>query len=138
MRRPPALLCTPPPNRYFLAVKGPQEATLDSAFLLMASNMGAMKARAMKSGPAAFDADEFISKLLAFMGGGRQVLRETREEGEGSDFEDEGEDDASEPDMGNTMEGQSEAEEEEEIEEEEYVTEPEEEGLYGFDDDDEL
>lgn len=79
-------------NTLFAEVKGPQEATLDSAFLLMASNMGAIKARAIKSGPAAFDADEFVSRLLAFMGGGRQVLRETREDGEdGSEFEEDGE-----------------------------------------------
>jgi hypothetical protein len=52
-------------------VKGPQEATLDSAFLLMASNMGAQKARAMKSGGSAFDVDEFVTKLITFMGGRR-------------------------------------------------------------------
>lgn len=50
-------------------MKGPQEATLDSHFLLMASNMGAQKARAMKSGSGAFDVDEFVSKLITFMGG---------------------------------------------------------------------
>jgi hypothetical protein len=64
-------------------VKGPQEATLDSAFLLMASNVGAAKARAMKSGPAAFDVDDFVSKLVAFMGGRAPLQEDARE---GSDF----------------------------------------------------
>ncbi|KAG6850420.1 hypothetical protein H0H93_013645 [Arthromyces matolae] len=50
-------------------IKGPQEATLDSHFLLMASTMGAQKARAMKSGSGTFDIDDFISKLVNFMGG---------------------------------------------------------------------
>ncbi|KAL9711975.1 hypothetical protein Ac2012v2_005049 [Leucoagaricus gongylophorus] len=49
---------------------GPSEATLDSHFLLMASNMGAQKARAMKSGTGSFDVDEFIVKLRNFMSGG--------------------------------------------------------------------
>ncbi|KAF8893982.1 Nse4 C-terminal-domain-containing protein [Infundibulicybe gibba] len=53
----------------FNKVKGPQEATLDSHFLLVASSMGAQKARAMKSGSGAFDIDEFVSKLSTFMGG---------------------------------------------------------------------
>ncbi|KDQ28038.1 hypothetical protein PLEOSDRAFT_1104716 [Pleurotus ostreatus PC15] len=57
----------------FMNVKGPQEATLDSAFLLMASNIGAQKARAMKSGTGTFDVDEFITKLLSFMGGAQQM-----------------------------------------------------------------
>jgi hypothetical protein len=48
-------------------VKGPQEATLDSHLLLMATNMGAQKARAMKSGSGAFDIDDFVSKLLKFL-----------------------------------------------------------------------
>ncbi|KAJ7497416.1 Nse4 C-terminal-domain-containing protein [Mycena latifolia] len=58
-------------DELFNKVKGPQEATLDSAFLLMASNMGAQKARAMKSGSGSFDIDELISKLITFMGGAK-------------------------------------------------------------------
>ena len=63
-------------NAYFLynthlfdygLVKGPQEATLDSHLLLMATNVGAQKARAMKSGSGAFDIDDFVSKLLKFL-----------------------------------------------------------------------
>ncbi|KAJ7287409.1 Nse4 C-terminal-domain-containing protein [Mycena rebaudengoi] len=57
-------------DELFHKVKGPQEATLDSAFLLMASNMGAQKARAMKSGSGTFDIDDFVTKLVTFMGGG--------------------------------------------------------------------
>jgi hypothetical protein len=52
-------------------VSAPQEATLDSAFLLTASNMHAAKARAMKAGAGAFDIDDFVSKLITFMGGRR-------------------------------------------------------------------
>ena len=51
----------------YVLVKGPQEATLDSHLLLMATNMGAQKARTMKSGSGAFDIDDFVSKLLKFL-----------------------------------------------------------------------
>ena len=54
-----------------LQVSAPQEATLDSAFLVTASNMHAAKARAMKAGAGAFDIDDFVSKLITFMGGRR-------------------------------------------------------------------
>ena len=50
-------------------MQAPQEATLDSSFLLAASNMGAAKARAMKAGGGAFDVDDFVAKLLSYMGG---------------------------------------------------------------------
>ncbi|KAJ3569859.1 hypothetical protein NP233_g4783 [Leucocoprinus birnbaumii] len=64
-------------------VMGPSEATLDSHFLLMASNMGAQKARAMKSGTGSFDVDEFIIKLRNFMGGG--LKSETVPDGDDED-----------------------------------------------------
>jgi len=60
-------------DKLFSRVKGPQEATLDSHLLLMASNMGAQKARAMKSGSGAFDIDDFVSKLVMFMGGQKSL-----------------------------------------------------------------
>jgi len=60
-------------DKLFSRVKGPQEATLDSHLLLMASNMGAQKARAMKSGSGAFDIDDFVSKLAIFMGGQKSL-----------------------------------------------------------------
>ncbi|KAF8345941.1 Nse4 C-terminal-domain-containing protein [Amanita rubescens] len=60
-------------DELFLRVKGPQEAALDSALLLKASSMGAQKARAMKSGSGNFDIDEFVSKLITYMGGRRTL-----------------------------------------------------------------
>ncbi|KAI0919751.1 hypothetical protein AcW1_003083 [Taiwanofungus camphoratus] len=57
----------------FHQVKGTSEATLDSAFLLMATQMGASKARAMKSGAGAFDVDDFVARLVTFMGGRKGV-----------------------------------------------------------------
>jgi hypothetical protein len=57
-------------------VKNPQEATLDSAQLLHFSNLGANQARALRSGPSAFDVDDFVSKLIVYMGGGRQLARD--------------------------------------------------------------
>lgn len=66
-------------------VKGPQEATLDSHFLLMASSIGAQKARAMKSGSGAFDVDEFISKLVTSMGGRKSLVED--QSANGSDAE---------------------------------------------------
>ncbi|KAH8828493.1 Nse4 C-terminal-domain-containing protein [Flagelloscypha sp. PMI_526] len=51
----------------FSKVRGPQEATLDSSFLLTASSMGAQRARNLKSGSTAFDVDEFIATLVTFM-----------------------------------------------------------------------
>lgn len=51
----------------------------------MASSMGAQKARAMKSGSGAFDLEEFVSKLVTFMGG-RKSLED--HPADGSDMED--------------------------------------------------
>ncbi|KAH9485011.1 Non-structural maintenance of chromosome element 4 [Psilocybe cubensis] len=56
-------------DELFVKVRGPQEATLDAQLLLMATNLGAQKARAMKSGSGVFDADNFVSKLVTYMGG---------------------------------------------------------------------
>lgn len=50
-------------------MKGPQEATLDSAFLVTASSLGAAKARQMRSDTGGFDIDDLIAKLVTFMGG---------------------------------------------------------------------
>jgi hypothetical protein len=63
-----------------LLVKGTQEATLDSAFLVMASNMSALKARSMKTTAGAFDVEDFIEKLVSFLGG-NQTTAEPVEEG---------------------------------------------------------
>ncbi|KAJ2916752.1 hypothetical protein MD484_g3670, partial [Candolleomyces efflorescens] len=66
-------------DELFNKVKQPQEATLDSTFLLIASNVGAQKARAMKSGSGTFDVDDFISQLVTYMGGGKRVADENIE-----------------------------------------------------------
>ncbi|KAF6760295.1 Nse4 C-terminal-domain-containing protein [Ephemerocybe angulata] len=63
-------------NSLFDKVKQPQEATLDSNLLLLASNLGASKARAMKSGSGTFDVDDFISKLVVYMGGAKLLDEE--------------------------------------------------------------
>ena len=52
-------------------MKGTGEATLDSSVLLKASMKSAMLARAMKSGSGAFDVDDFVARLINFMGGRR-------------------------------------------------------------------
>ncbi|KAJ7924934.1 Nse4 C-terminal-domain-containing protein [Mycena leptocephala] len=74
-------------DELFNKVKGPQEATLDSAFLLMASNMGAQKARAMKSGSGSFDIDDLVSRLVAFMGGAKQLNVDDDFEGEDAEMD---------------------------------------------------
>jgi hypothetical protein len=50
-------------------VVAPGEAALDSNLLVVMSNMGAAKARAMKAGSAGFDVDDFVARLLGYMGG---------------------------------------------------------------------
>jgi len=50
-------------------VKNPTEATLDSSVLRNLSSISAQKARGMKLGSAAFDLDDFVAKLITFMGG---------------------------------------------------------------------
>ena len=61
-------------------VKNPTEATLDSTVLRNVSSIGAQKARAMKLGSAAFDIDDFVSKLITFMGGRQQFEDEDGDE----------------------------------------------------------
>ena len=86
-------------------MSAPQEATLDSAFLLTASNMHAAKARAMKAGAGAFDIDDFVSKLITFMGGRRGGGPQPKDRdhpaatqgGEEDDDDDEDEDEDDEP-----------------------------------------
>lgn len=46
----------------------------------MASNMSALKARSMKTTAGAFDVEDFIEKLISFMGG-NQATGEAVEEG---------------------------------------------------------
>ncbi|KAH9978578.1 Nse4 C-terminal-domain-containing protein [Lactifluus volemus] len=79
----------------FDQVSAPQEATLDSAFLVTASNMHAAKARAMKAGTGAFDIDDFVSKLITFMGGRRGGAgpKDHPNRGEDDDYGEEDDDD---------------------------------------------
>jgi non-structural maintenance of chromosomes element 4 len=56
----------------------------------MASTMGAQKARAMKSGGSAFDINEFISKLITFMGGRKPLEDQLPEGSEMDDADDDG------------------------------------------------
>lgn len=52
----------------YIVVKRAQEATLDSKAVMNLSEMTAMKARAMKHSAGGFDVEDFISKLVGFMG----------------------------------------------------------------------
>lgn len=83
-------LDTPNPIQLFI-VKNPQEATLDSHVLLDTSTATAAKARAMKSGQGAFDVDDFVSKLITFMGGRKPL---DLPDGEDETEEDDGDGDA--------------------------------------------
>ncbi len=50
-------------------VRAIKEATHDSALLVHISKFGAARARAMKSGSGAFDVDDFVARLITYMGG---------------------------------------------------------------------
>ncbi|KAJ7703931.1 Nse4 C-terminal-domain-containing protein [Mycena rosella] len=56
-------------NEIFEKVKNTQEATLDSLFFVKTSTINSRKARALKFGTGTFDVDDFVTKLVAFMGG---------------------------------------------------------------------
>ncbi|KAH8105478.1 Nse4 C-terminal-domain-containing protein [Cristinia sonorae] len=58
-------------NQLFNEVKGTSEAIKDSRILNIVTEQAHTKARAMKSGSGAFDVDDFIQKLVTFMGGRR-------------------------------------------------------------------
>ncbi|KAH9946583.1 Nse4 C-terminal-domain-containing protein [Amylocystis lapponica] len=73
----------------FDKVKGTSEATLDSQFLLRATQLGAAKARAMKSGAGAFDLDDFVARLVTFMGGRKSV--QLNDDSDNDDDDDNGE-----------------------------------------------
>jgi hypothetical protein len=68
-------------------VKAPQEATLDSQVLLKASTLGAQKARAMRSATGAFDLDDFVAKLITFMGGRNPLEDRVLDDSDDSDAE---------------------------------------------------
>ena len=56
-------------NNLYDNVRAPQEATLDSRFLMVQSEMSAAKARAMKIDADCFDLDEFVNRLKSLAGG---------------------------------------------------------------------
>ncbi|KII93112.1 hypothetical protein PLICRDRAFT_170895 [Plicaturopsis crispa FD-325 SS-3] len=74
-------------NELFEDVVQPQEATLDSRVLVHVSTANATKARLMKAATSAFDTDEFVSKLVAFMGG-RKIIDEDISEDSDNDIAD--------------------------------------------------
>ena len=59
----------------------------------MASDMSAAKAKAMKNDASGFDMDDFVSKLVTYMGGRKGGIQKHREESEEIDEEDEDDDD---------------------------------------------
>jgi non-structural maintenance of chromosomes element 4 len=54
---------------YLLSVRNPTVANLDSKLLVTTSELAKTKARNMSLGDAAFNIDEYVSKLVSFMGG---------------------------------------------------------------------
>ncbi|KAJ7161159.1 Nse4 C-terminal-domain-containing protein [Mycena filopes] len=56
-------------NEIFENVKDPQEAVLDSSFFVKTSTATTRNARALKFGTGTFNSDDFVTRLIAFMGG---------------------------------------------------------------------
>ena len=54
---------------YLLLVRNPTVANLDSRLLVTTSDLAKTKARNMNLGDAAFNIDEYVGKLVSFMGG---------------------------------------------------------------------
>jgi hypothetical protein len=62
------LRCTPLFTRPH-SVKSTGEATLDSSFLFKTTTINSRKARALKFGTGAFSVDDFVTRLVSYMGG---------------------------------------------------------------------
>ncbi|KAI8995232.1 Nse4 C-terminal-domain-containing protein [Trametes punicea] len=78
-------------NHLFNKVQGINEATNDSGLLVTISHISAAKARAMKSGSVAFDVDDFVARLITYMGGRKPVsLADGADEDEDTSEYDEG------------------------------------------------
>ncbi|KZT43484.1 hypothetical protein SISSUDRAFT_1057496 [Sistotremastrum suecicum HHB10207 ss-3] len=60
-------------NTLFQQVETPQDAALDSRLLVIMSDMNATKAKSMKHDTGGFDADDFVARLITFMGGHQDV-----------------------------------------------------------------
>ncbi|KAL1943718.1 hypothetical protein VTO73DRAFT_4163 [Trametes versicolor] len=74
-------------NRLFSQVQAINEATKDSNLLVRFSQIGAAKARAMKSGSGAFDVDDFVARLITYMGGRKPLSPADDEDDEGSEYD---------------------------------------------------
>ncbi|GAA5930943.1 hypothetical protein JCM10213_003951 [Rhodosporidiobolus nylandii] len=74
-------------NALFRKVDAPSEAILDSRVLIATSEAGALKARQLKIDADAFDTDEFLSRLKAFLGVRAGGVRTRRQRGDDSDDE---------------------------------------------------
>ncbi|KAF7373797.1 Non-structural maintenance of chromosomes element 4 [Mycena sanguinolenta] len=56
-------------NVIFRKVKSPQEAVLDSCLLVKTSTTSSRYARALKLGTGPFDVEDFVTRMIIFMGG---------------------------------------------------------------------
>ncbi|CAG8498434.1 10676_t:CDS:2 [Paraglomus occultum] len=56
-------------NELYQKVKQTHEATLDSRLLVLSGDLGVQKARLMRVDSNAFDIDDYVAKLVTFMGG---------------------------------------------------------------------
>ncbi|KAJ7038930.1 Nse4 C-terminal-domain-containing protein [Mycena alexandri] len=56
-------------NEIFENVKDPQEAVLDSSFLVKTTTATSRTARALRFGTGTFNIDDFVTRLITFMGG---------------------------------------------------------------------
>jgi hypothetical protein len=66
MARASCLLCELHANEFL--VKTPDDAMVDSRILKQVASIGAQKAKSIKGGPGSFDVDDFISKVLSYVG----------------------------------------------------------------------
>ncbi|TFK94530.1 hypothetical protein K466DRAFT_509497 [Polyporus arcularius HHB13444] len=73
----------------FNEVRAINEATNDSALLVHISMFSAAKARAMKSGSGAFDVDDFVARLITYMGGRKPLtpVGDNEEEEDTSEYD---------------------------------------------------
>jgi len=66
-------------------VRSPSVANLDSRLLVNTSDLAKAKVRNMKLGDAAFNVDEFVAKLVSFMGGRHRFRGTVQAEGRDED-----------------------------------------------------
>jgi hypothetical protein len=68
-----------------MAVRTTAVANLDSRLLVTTSDLAKLKARNMKLGDAAFNVDEYVAKLVSFMGGRHRRRRAVPQDDEDVD-----------------------------------------------------